>query len=250
MPALLRLIVLTIAILLLSACQSIPKHKVHYTLLDNTHQSGGEVIVLPLDLKVKEFSAGGLTEEVPAWTREANENFRRELQQHSDKVAPELKLRFLPDLPEQEMAQVKEHIALADLTMGNALALSGPTGGQAWRHKFKHFDYTLGPGLAFLADRTGADKALLLFGQDIKSSEGRKLTFLLAAAAGVQIPLGHCVAVAAIVDLRSGDLLWMHQYVSVSDSTFLNQDDTREIVTELFKPYPGIEEYRKFAEAK
>jgi hypothetical protein len=250
MRHMLRLVTSSVALLILAGCQTIPSYKVNHRLVQQGQPPAGDVIVLPLDIKVKEFSASGLTEEVPDWTRQAVANFRQQLQHHDPELLPELQLRFMPEQPAEDMARVEEHLALNDRVMGNAFVFSGPTGGEAWKHKAKHFDYSLGPGLAFLAERTGADKALILMGEDVHSSEGRKAAFLVAAAFGVGIPLGHSVAVASLVDLRSGDVLWMHYYISAGNVSFLNEEDTRTVVTELFKPFPGIEDYRRFVKGE
>lgn len=52
-------------------------YKVHYRLLeDQTGQlPAGNALLLPLDIKVKEMTAGGITEVVPAWTDTAVGNF-------------------------------------------------------------------------------------------------------------------------------------------------------------------------------
>lgn len=246
MRCLLRLATFAAALLFLAGCQTMPAYKVHYSLVDQTRTpSAGSVIVLPLDIKVKEMTASGLRDEVPAWSEQAIRNFRQHLAQRDSEVLPDLQLRFLPELPAEDMARIEEHLALTDRVMLSAMIFTGPNGGEAWKHKAKHFDYSLGPGLAFLADRTGADKALILVGEDVHSSEGRKAAFVVAAAFGVGIPMGHSVAIAALVDLRTGDLLWMHHFVSAGSTSFLDDNDVKTVVSDLFKPYPGIEEYRK-----
>lgn len=60
----------------------------------------------------------------------------------------------------------------------------------AWAHKHHEFDYTVGPGLAFLRDETGADAALIVLGTDFISSAGRKAAFFSRLALGVIMPLG------------------------------------------------------------
>jgi hypothetical protein len=238
-----------LAILLtIAGCQTIPQQKLHYTMLDAPTLPSGDVIVLPMDIKVKEMSAAGQQEEVPAWSKQANNNFRHELGAQSPGQLAGLKLRFAPDLLAEDQAQVDEYLALTHVVAGNALVFTGPLGGEAWRHKAKHFDYSIGPGLSFLADQTGADKALLLIGEDVHSSSGRKAAFVMAAAFGVAIPLGHTVAIAALVDLRTGNVLWMNHYVSTGAVSFLEANDTETVISELFKDYPGLEDYRQFVQ--
>lgn len=243
-----RLAGLGLILIALAGCQTIPKHKVHHTLLSQQQPPSGDVIVLPMDIKVKEMTAAGLQDEVPAWTQQANDNFQHEMDTRDASSLSGLKLRPLPALSPEQQAIVEEHLALGHVVTGSAFLFSN-TPIPAWKHKAKHFDYTIGPGLAFLADQTGADKALILLGEDVHSSEGRKAAFVVAAAFGVGIPLGHTVAVATLVDLRTGDVLWMNHYISVGATSFLKAEDTAAVVTDLFDDYPGLDEYRKFVEA-
>lgn len=242
----LRLAAFAVALLTLAGCQTIPKHKVHHRLLAESAPPTGAVIVLPMDIKVKEMSASGLQEVVPAWSQQANENFRKLIAPHAGREVSGLTLQMLPEQAPETQARLEEHLALSHVVTGNALLFSSTLGGSAWQHKSKHFDYTIGPGLSFLADQTGADKALLLIGEDVHSSDGRKAAFIMAAAFGVAIPLGHTVAIATLVDLRTGDVLWMNHYVSSGDVSFTEYSDAEAVFKTLFENYPGLDEYRKF----
>lgn len=244
-----KIIAHLLLLMALAGCQAtIPKHRVHHTLLSQAAPSG-TVIVLPLDIEVKEMSAAGLQEEVPAWSEQALANFRAQLTRQQDTLLPGLQLRFLDSMPAEEQALLEEYVALNYQVMGNAL-LYTRQGGEAWQHKAKHFDYGVGPGLQFLAERTGADKALILIGEDLHSSGGRKAAFVIAAAFGAAIPMGHSLAVASLVDLRSGDMLWMHHFVTGGDTDFRDPDDVAKVLADLFAPYPGIDEYRQFVQGK
>lgn len=244
-----KIIAHLLLLVLLAGCQAtIPKHRVHHSLLTEP-AAAGEVIVLPMDVEVKEMSAAGLEEEVPAWSAQALANFREQLTRQQDALLPGLRLRFLGELPTEEQALLEEYVALNYQVMGNAMLYTRQAG-EAWQHKAKHFDYSSGPGLAFLADRTGADKALILIAEDVHSSGGRKAAFVVAAAFGAAIPLGHSLAVAGLVDLRSGDLLWMHHFVTGGGIDFRNAADVGNVLSDLFAPYPGIDEYRQFVQGK
>lgn len=244
-----RLAGLGLALLVMAGCQTVPQHKVHYSLLGETPSPAGDVIVLPMDIKVKEMSAAGIQDEVPDWTRQASGNFEQALAASGPDTLSGLKLRDLPGLTPEEQQILDQHVALAHAVTGNAfLFANSPV--EAWRHKAKHFDYSIGPGLAFLADKTGADKALILVGEDVHSSSGRKAAFVVAAAFGVGIPMGHTVAVATLVDLRTGNVLWMNHYISVGSTSFMERNDTDAVVGDLFAKYPGIDEYKQFVQAK
>jgi uncharacterized lipoprotein YmbA len=70
---------LLLAMALLAGCATTTA-KVHYTLKDNPESRPlRQVVLLPVDVNVKEMSAGGMQEEVPEWSRKAEENIRSAL---------------------------------------------------------------------------------------------------------------------------------------------------------------------------
>ena len=164
------------------------------------------VLLLPSDFAVLELSASGIAETVPDWTKAADASL--------DEAArglltrnPNFELVTLPELTADEQAVLKEHVALYKLTAFTAsqmLKLGG-----AWGEKRTHFNYTLGGGLDFLAQKSGADAALCIAGAQVKSSGGRVAMFLLLAVTGVAIPLGGAEITAGLIDLKSGDVTWM-----------------------------------------
>ncbi|MDH3467673.1 MAG: hypothetical protein OES26_17495, partial [Gammaproteobacteria bacterium] len=89
-------------------------------------------------------------------------------------------------------------------------------GGKAWQHKASRFDYTLGDGLAFLAERSGADAGLIVIGAQSVSSAGRSalsiFSVVTGALTGVYMPMtgGGTFLTAGIVDFRTGDVLWFN----------------------------------------
>ena len=244
----LRLLFLVCAVATLSACQTLPRHKIHHRVVAAPHTlqtPSGRTLLLPLSVKVKEMSAGGLEDEVGEWSQSARDHIRAALQSGTVIDGP-FELVDLDGLSNAEDVVVEEHLALFNVVAGGALGhtMIQPVDA-AWAPKATHFDYTLGPGLAFLRDRTGADRALVIFGEDVISTAGRKATFVVGALFGVAVPLGHSFLLAGIIDLHSGDILWMDYAVSGGDETFLDRQDINEMLHELFSDYPGIDAYTK-----
>ena len=237
----------------LSACQALPRHKLHHRVISSPQilqLHPVRLVALPLSVRVKEMTAGGLMDEVGVWTHEAKGHIHAALQSGKPH-ANHFELVPLGELSEAENAAVEEHIALFDMVAGGAMGhtMVQPVA-EAWQPKARRFDYTLGPGLAFLKQKTGADKALIVFGEDVISSAGRKAVFVVAAAFGVGLPLGHSFLIAGLVDLDSGDILWMDYTFSPSDKSFRNRADVDELLTELFTDYPGIESYLEGSRAE
>lgn len=124
----------------------------------------------------------------------------------------------LPELGAEERANVDEHVALfydVGWTASNCASF--------WKtpdFKLREFDYSLGPGLAALKERTGADAGLFI------------------GAAGVEL-------VGGLVDLASGDLLWVNAVEPGEGHDWTNEDAVRALFRRLWKPYPGLEAFAR-----
>jgi len=212
---------------------------VHYSLLASPSRPlPKKIVILPAQVTVQELSMGGVLEKVPEWTQQASQA----MQTAVTKVATArgaFQVVPTPALTEEEESTVDEYLANY-MVVGLAAHSVTNSRGDAWAHKRNHFDYTLGGGLKFIRDKTGADAALVMVGEDIVSSGGRKAAFVLFAALGVGIPLGQSVISLGIVDLDSGDILWMHHDFSVSKD-LKDPAATEEMVQTILNAYPGLD---------
>lgn len=243
-----RLPLLLGVLMTLTACQTLPRHRLHHRVLETPqkyNETHLQLIALPLSIKVKEMSAGGIKEEVGPWTQTAEGHIISSMRSGKP-FADKFDLIPLGALLADERVMVDEHVALfgvvARSAMGHTMINPVET---AWLPKAKRFDYTLGPGLAFLRETTGADYALILFGEDVISSEGRKVAFVAAALFGVGIPLGHSFMLAGIVELETGDIVWLNYSFSPGSGTFRERADVDSMLRDLFADYPGLEAYKK-----
>lgn len=218
-------------------------HWVHYKLLNNTTKLPKKVVVLPVKIEVLEVTAGGVEEEVPEWSAEASKHVFKSLSQaiKNDTGLKEVKLSRLP---RKTRANLNEHMALYKLVVNTASSIG-------WRHKIRRFDYGIGSGLAKLRRKTGAEAAVMVYGRDHVSTTGRKAKAVAANIPFVNIftgpapKLGHSYIHIGVVDLRTGDLLWMNSKYRDGMSNLRDYEDTNEIIKSIIKWYPGIEEYRK-----
>lgn len=213
-------------------------HRIHYTLLEEPRLPvPKKIVLLPVDVTVKEISAGGVPEKVPEWTRQASENVGRAMAELMG-ARKDFELVRLPELSAEERDLLEEYLAVYFQVAVAAHQLTGtPVSG--WEHKRKRFDYTLGEGLAFLKRKSGADAALMVIGEDTVSSGGRKAAFVLGALFGVGIPMGQSVLSVGVVNLDNGDLLWMHNDLSVSKD-LKDAAAAREMLGGVMAAYPGL----------
>ncbi len=238
-----------ILLALLAGCQTIPQHRLNQRVLERPElvTAPGKVVLLPVHVEIKEMSASGITEVVPGWTDTARQLIRERVLQRGGEWLKGCRLVPLPELEAEQAQRVREYDDLAKLVWADAVVMTR-LGGPAWQHKIRHFDYSLGPGLKDLAERTGADRALLILGEDVHTTAGRKALSLGLAALGVAVPLGHSFLSAALIDLRTGDLLWVDTFTRADDTSFLDAEDVGKALQGLFANYPGIEAYRRYAQ--
>jgi hypothetical protein len=116
-------------------------------------------------------------------------------------------------------------------------------GGKAWEGKKTNFDYTLGDGLGFLAEASGAGYAFILAGMQIAQTGGAAFMQFLAAAGGYGASGGGTFVYAGIVDLRTGDVKWLNsrqgaQVFGMTGTDVRNPIIAFEVVMGLFSGFP------------
>lgn len=234
-----RLLVAGLAVLVLYANQAwAQSHRIHYTLLEQPSRAlPKRILLLPPEITVKELSAGGVPEKVPEWTKQASENVAREMGALAAGRG-DFELVKLPELTAEEQDLLEEHLGIYFQVALAAHRLTA-TAVQGWEHKRQRFDYTVGDGLKFLRQKTGADAALMVIGEDVVSSGGRKAAFVLGALVGVGIPMGQSLLSVGIVSLEEGDLLWMHNDFSVAKD-LKDAQSVREMLNTIMAVYPGL----------
>jgi hypothetical protein len=236
-------IALLIAMVLVSGCATTtPTARMHYSLKEHPDSRPlRQVVLLPVDVHVKEMSAGGVEEEVPDWSRKAEENIRSALliDRGSDGICCVTRVVESSSLSPEEREILDEHLALFKIVAADAIWVDLPNN-SAWKFKSEHFDYTLGDGLAFLKTKYGVDAGLIILGEDVVTTGGRKALALFGAVAGVYIPLGHSILLGGLVDFETGDLLWLNHTVSTGDTDLRDKASSLGLARKLMENYPGM----------
>lgn len=201
------------------------------------------VMILPPVVHVEALSAGGMHEEQEEWSRQAERNVITAIEEQL-KERSGLQIEYLsPDsLSQETKANLAETQALFDaVNISILLHTYGPEPTR-FPDKVNHFDYSLGMEVNKLAGQ--ADALLVVRADDHISTEGRKALqvagVVLGALAGVvMVPAGGTtVASAALVDARSGSLLWYNWIGSSGGYDLREATSTNSLIKGLLVNFP------------
>jgi len=226
----------------LEASAAKPNYRVHYTLVASKHpQLPKKLVILPVNIEVREKTFGGVREVVDKWSEQASRNIFQSLGQYA-KSNKSLMLVPTPHFSSSESATITEHLALYRQVV-NAASWATRTE-PVWKHKLSKFDYTIGSGLNFVRSKTGADTALLVYGEDEVSTAGAAAATVVSKVFGGTRQFGYSYIHLGLVDLRTGNLLWLNSAYKGASGDLRTPETAKKMISDIFEVYPGIEKYR------
>jgi hypothetical protein len=247
-----RIVILIATVYLMSGCATGLSYRANPRFAEQSQQAR-TVAVLPPKVKVYQLDAGGVREEIETWSSQARNNI-------ITAVDKELRTRMkatVEILGEESLAEDKvweETQALYDTVSAMILlhTYSNPNlSSYLFEEKLKNFDYSLGSEVSTLAKQ--AETLLLLDAEDHVWTGGRQalqaLGIILGLGAGaatgvVAIPRlsGGTSLRAALIDSRTGDILWINAVGSGAGKDLRDSDSATSMVGELFKDFPGTDD--------
>lgn len=102
----------------------------------------------------------------------------------------------------------------------------------------KSFDWGMGNGLSRLKSLDGADYALFITTHDEYGSTGRKVLQIFGALGGVAVTSGVHVGHAGLVDLKTGELVWLNADRQMGGDV-RTPEGAHKRVTQLLEGFPG-----------
>lgn len=203
-------------------------------------QSGKKILLIRPTMRVGEQSTGGMFEPNADWTEQARANIGVALDGLQRSLGNEV---IVAPLAYGEDARIlNEHMALFaavsqaviqyQFFVGNRL----PT--KKRDNKADVFDWSLGKGVASLPGAEGADYALFIYNRDVYGSTGRKMLQVVGMLAGVGVTSGEHVGYAGLVDLKTGDLLWLNADAQMGGDV-REPDGADKRVRQLLEDFPG-----------
>lgn len=166
------------------------------------------VVVFRPDVSVGTMTTGGVNEPNADWTATARKEIADALKKN-DTVSG-AKIVFQDVDPEgDDGAYLAEYRALFT-AVAQAIQTNRLFVGARLPTKKGEFDWTLGEGTKRIQKMTGADYALFFYTYDSYGSAGRKTAQIFGAMFGVYIQPGIHVGYAGLVDLNTGEVIWLN----------------------------------------
>lgn len=204
-------------------------------------QSGKTILVFRPAVRVGAQSTGGLFEPNGDWTDEARKNIEAALTKQQATLgnivvaAPAVygDEAQLVDEYSSLFAAVSQSVIQYQFFVGNRL----PT--KKRDNKANIFDWSLGTGVASLPGAKDADYALFIYNKDAYGSTGRKLLQVVALLGpGIAVTSGEHAGYAGLVDLKTGDLLWLNADGAMGGDV-RTPDGAEKRVSQLLEGFPG-----------
>ncbi len=195
------------------------------------------ILVFRPDVRVTEASASGIDLPKAQWTEEARVQLAAALQRAEAKRA--LDIMIMPELSGNDSKIMANYRALfktvADAIIRHSLFSSDPL-----PSKGDAFEWTLGKEINRLGVVGGGDYGLFLYTKDSYPSSSRRTAAILSGVKAGEDSSEVHIGYAGLVDLKSGDLVWINVDVRIGgDVRTAEGADTR--IRHLLRGFPQRE---------
>jgi len=195
------------------------------------------IVLMRPTIRVGSQSTAGMDEPNADWTAQARENIGKALHAVQSKlgnVVIDYDDGVSGDGPlvtqySQLFGAVANSVIEYQFFVGNRL----PT-----KKRKDSFEWSMGGDFGKLKSLTGADYALFINTNDAYGSTGRKMLQLFAAMGGVSVRSGVHVGHAGLVDLKTGELVWLNADAQMGGDV-RTPDGAARRVEQLIRGFPG-----------
>lgn len=199
---------------------------------------GQKILLFRPSIWVGEQSTAGLPEPNAEWTSLARELLAVELGRRQADFTNEVIVE--PDLVGNDATVFAAHRSLFKAVAGSVVEYQFFAGNRLPTRKNKPFNWTLGEGTRRIAELTGARYGFFVSIEDQYGSFGRKMFQILAAGiAGVGVQSGVHIGYAGLVDLQSGELVWLNADGQMGGDV-RTQEGMQKRVGQLLEDFPGL----------
>lgn len=196
-----------------------------------------KIVLMRPSVKVGEQSTGGLFEPNADWTDQAKENLGKAIAAIQSQLGNVVVAYSEPVGP--AAVRATEYRALFDAVAQSVIVYQFFPGNRLPTKKRKDsFEWTLGSEISALPGLENADYALFIVTEDHFGSTGRKVAQLFGAMMGVSIQSGVHKGFAGLVDLKTGDLVWLNADLQMGGDV-RTDEGAQKRVAQLFEGFPG-----------
>lgn len=193
------------------------------------------VIVFRPDVNVGEQTTGGMNEPNADWTKEARAALNAALEKELKSRSGEMKL--MPELAGEEAVLIDEYTRLFK-AVANAAITHKLFSGDRLPTKKDAFDWTMGPGAAKLGELGDGDYGLFFYTNDSYGSVGRKAVQAVGMLIGVGVSSGVHIGYAGLVDLKTGELVWINADVKMGGDV-RDSEGAEKRISQLLEDFPS-----------
>jgi hypothetical protein len=197
-----------------------------------------KIVLMRPSIKVGAQSTGGMFEPNADWTDQAKENLGRAIMTAQASLG---NVVVAYDEPAGAgAARVSEYRGLFSAVAESVIVYQFFKGNRLPTKKRKNsFEWTLGADIVRLPGLEGADYALFINTEDQFGSTGRKIAQVAGMLLpGIAIPSGVHKGFAGLVDVRTGELVWLNADYEMGGDV-RTEEGAAKRVSELFKGFPG-----------
>lgn len=195
------------------------------------------IVLMRPSIRAGAQSTGGMFEPNADWTEQARENIGRALARAQGGLG-----NVVTDYAEPvgaDPALIAEYQELFSAVAGSVIEFQFFPGNRLPTKKRKgQFEWGLGADVGKLPGLEGADYALFITTEDQFGSTGRKILQLFAAVARVSVKSGEHKGYAGLVDLRTGELVWLNADLAMGGDV-READGAEKRVSQLLEGFPG-----------
>ncbi|MEH3102697.1 MAG: hypothetical protein PGN12_02185 [Sphingomonas phyllosphaerae] len=203
--------------------------------------SGKTILVFRPAVRVGAQSTGGLFEPNGDWTDRARANLEAALaarQAALGNIVLAAPVAFGDDARLVEEYQALFG-ALSRAVIGYQFFRGNRLPTKKRENKAGVFDWSLGSGVSALPGAKDADYALFIYDKDAYGSTGRKILQIFAALGpGIPVKSGEHAGYAGLVDLRSGDVVWLNADLAMGGDV-RTPEGAQKRIGQLLEDFPG-----------
>lgn len=226
-------LLIAVSCLMMAACTTTAVRKAESV---RSPEAGATVLIVEPRIQLGMLTAGGVTEPREEWSQQARANILRHVQQSMTADSHKFVVGNVDELMEGRVGQVvRVNEAVIEAIIAHEY--NGYAGAKLATKK-DDFVWTIGDGAQLVSDHFGADYALFISGNGTYASGGRVAAFVVASAFGVGIPLGQQQVMASLVDLKTGQVMWVNYAVAGPGADMRDDAGAKSLVGSLLKDAP------------